>query len=81
MQVTLNIATRFKEWDNVKKRIKKDRWKDWQIGIKENLKNPEFCEVWEEIKKESPSTFSFLTKLEDCEFNCDPAKDKTFKNA
>ncbi len=63
----------------VKKRIRKNRWKDWQDGIKENLRTPAFLEVWAEIKREAPSTFTFLSKLEECEFNCDPAKDERFK--
>jgi hypothetical protein len=63
----------------VKKRVRKNRWKDWQDGIKQHLKNPSFIEVWEEIKKESPLSFTFLTKLEECDFNCDPAKNNKFK--
>ena len=57
-----------------KKRIRKVRWKDWSEGIKENLEKPAFREVWEEVKKEAPSTFSFLTLLEEKGFDCDPAK-------
>jgi hypothetical protein len=57
-----------------KKRICHARWVDWCAGIKENLEKPAFREVWEEIKKESPQTFSFLTQLEGHSFNCDPAK-------
>ena len=57
-----------------KKRICHTRWVDWCAGIKENLEKPAFREVWEEIKKESPQTFSFLTRLEGHSFNCDPAK-------
>lgn len=64
----------------VKKRVRKNRWQDWQDGIKANLKNPAFLEVWEEIKSVSPSTFTFLAKLEKCDFDCDPAKSKHFNN-
>jgi len=42
--------------------------------MKENLEKTAFREVWEEIKKESPETFSFLTQLEEHNFKCDPAK-------
>ena len=57
-----------------KKRICYSRWVDWCAGVKENLEKPAFREVWEEIKKESPQTFSFLTQLEVQSFKCDPAK-------
>ena len=55
-------------------RVKKVRWKDWCDGIRDNLKNPAFREVWEEVKRESPSTFSFLVSLEEKGFDSDPAK-------
>jgi len=57
-----------------KKRISVIRWIDWSSGIKENLEKQAFREVWDEIKKESPQTFSFLSKLEENYFKCDPAK-------
>ena len=57
-----------------KKRIRYSRWVEWCDGIKENLEKPAFREVWEEIKKESPQTFSFLTQLEEHNFKSDPAK-------
>ena len=57
-----------------KKRISNTRWVDWMEGIKDNLEKPAFCEVWEEVKKESKSTFTFLSELGKNKFNCDPAK-------
>ena len=55
-----------------KNRIGESRWKDWREGIKENLEKPAFQTVWEEVKRDAPNTFTFLTKLEDCQFECDP---------
>lgn len=60
-----------------KKRICHSRWVDWCAGMKENLEKIAFREVWEETKKESPQTFSFLTQLEEHSFMCDPAKWKS----
>ncbi len=57
-----------------KKRVSELRWNAWCEGIQGNLKKPVFKEVWEEIKREAPSEFSALTKLEQEDFNCDPAK-------
>jgi len=57
-----------------KKRIRKDTWADWCTGIEANLKKIEFNNVWEEIKQESPHTFTFLEQLEVSGFNGDPAK-------
>jgi len=47
-----------------KKRISKNRWKDWSDGIKDNLKKPAFKEVWDEIKLKAPGTFTSLELLE-----------------
>ncbi len=55
-----------------KKRISKDTWVDWNLGIKSNLRKNAFKEVWDEVKRESPSSFSFLEELEKKEFNSDP---------
>ena len=43
-----------------KKRISKNRWKDWNIGIKENLAKPAFKVVWDEIKGTAPNTVFIL---------------------
>src|SRR3989304_7289824 len=56
-----------------KKRIRKARWNDWSEGIRDNISKPAFKEVWEEIKREAPSTFSSLMQLEKNGFDCDPA--------
>lgn len=56
-----------------KKRITKARWNEWSEGIRDNMYKPAFKEVWEEIKREAPSTFSSLTQLEKNGFDCDPA--------
>ena len=57
-----------------KKRISKNRWKDWNDGIKDNLSKPAFKEVWDEIKEKAPTTFTALDLLEKGEFKIDPAK-------
>lgn len=57
-----------------KKRIRKDSWLDWSAGIKSHLQKIEFQSVWEEIKIESPGTFTFLEKLEQTQYNKDPAQ-------
>ncbi|WP_262966840.1 hypothetical protein [Methylobacter psychrophilus] len=56
-----------------KKRISKNRWKDWNDGIKENLSKPAFKEVWDEIKVAAPSAFTALARLEKSDFNIDPS--------
>lgn len=55
-----------------KKRISKERWIEWNEGIKENIEKPGFKEVWDEVKKEAPSTFSSLNQLERSNFKIDP---------
>ena len=57
-----------------KKRISKNRWKELNDGIKDNLSKPAFKEVWNEIKDEAPTTFTALDLLEKGEFKIDPAK-------
>ena len=57
-----------------KKRISKNRWKEWNDGIKDNLAKPAFKEVWDEIKEKAPTTFTALDLLEKGEFKIDPAK-------
>ena len=57
-----------------KKRISKNRWKEWNDGIKDNLSKPAFREVWNEIKATAPDTFTALERLEKDEFKIDPAK-------
>jgi hypothetical protein len=57
-----------------KKRISKNRWKDWNDGIKDNLAKPAFKEVWDEIKKKAPGTFTALELLEKGGFKIDQAK-------
>ncbi|GHA16313.1 hypothetical protein GCM10008090_27650 [Arenicella chitinivorans] len=57
-----------------KKRIRKDTWVDWCAGIESNLAKLEFEEVWSEVKKEAPQTFTFLERLEKDRFKGDPTK-------
>lgn len=40
-----------------KKRVTKTRWNEWNEGIRDNISKPAFKEVWEEIKRDAPSTF------------------------
>ena len=53
-------------------RISKEKWQSWCSGIKTHLENPAFKEVWEEVKTNSPSSFSFLEQLEKQGFKTDP---------
>jgi len=55
-------------------RVRKGTWRDWCLGIESNLKKVEFNNVWAEIKREAPTTFSFLEQLEKSDFKQDPAK-------
>lgn len=57
-----------------KKRISADRWHEWVGGIEQNIKRKHFSDVWEEVKADSKTTFSFLERLESEEFKTDPAK-------
>ena len=57
-----------------KKRVRKDTWLDWCAGIRSHLGKPAFQKVWSEVKSESPSSFSFLERLELDSFESDPAK-------
>ncbi len=45
------------------KRIRKNSWKDWNDGIRDNLSKPAFKEVWDEIKDATPTAFTALTRL------------------
>jgi hypothetical protein len=57
-----------------KKRISKNRWEDWNVGIKNNLSKPTFKVVWNEIKDNAPNTFTALETLEKHKFEIDPAQ-------
>jgi hypothetical protein len=57
-----------------KKRISKNRWKEWNDGIKDNLAKPAFKQVWDEIKDKAPRAFTALDLLEKGEFKIDPTK-------
>jgi len=57
-----------------KKRVSKNRWKEWNDGIKDNLSKPAFKEVWDEIKDYAPTTFTALDLLEKSKFKIDPSK-------
>jgi hypothetical protein len=55
-----------------KNRITQETWKDWCAGIESHLQKVAFKQVWEEIKAQSPGSFSFLEKLENEGFSIDP---------
>lgn len=65
-------------YQRTKGRISEERWRAWASGIDSNLSRPFFMEVWDEVKENAPSTFSFLERLEKNGFSTDPAK---WKNA
>ncbi len=54
-----------------RKRISKETWKDWSLGIEANLNKIAFQEVWGEVR--SNSSFTFLEQLENSKFKSDPA--------
>lgn len=58
----------------LKKRVRKDTWRDWCTGMEPNLSKPEFEKVWSEVKLEAPQTFTFLERLEKNSFKDDPLK-------
>lgn len=56
-----------------KKRISKDRWNEWALGIRENISRPYIGDVWREVKDSAKGSFSFLERLEQENFESDPA--------
>ncbi len=57
-----------------KNRIRKDTWNDWCSGIESHLQKIAFIQIWEEVKEQSPGSFSFLEKLEKEGFKIDPRR-------
>lgn len=55
-----------------KGRIGTTTWIEWAEGIKSNLEQPTFREVWSEIKAASPEAFKELRELENSQFKQDP---------
>ena len=56
----------------MKCRISTERWQEWRSGIKGNLQRTVFQEVWQEVKRNAPETFTFLERLELEKFESDP---------
>jgi len=56
-----------------KRRVSKARWAEWRSGIKDNLEKPLISGIWCEVKSKVPGSFSFLERLEQNEFESDPA--------
>lgn len=54
-------------------RVSKETWENWQDGIESNLKRPAFRMAWKEIKDRS-DTFQELRRLEQSDFQTDPAE-------
>jgi len=54
-------------------RVSKETWENWQDGIESNLKRPAFRMAWNEIKDRS-DTFQELRRLEQNDFQTDPAE-------
>jgi hypothetical protein len=57
-----------------RKRVRRSTWLFWSDGMRSNLDRPAFRAAWEIIKKEAPGDFSELRKLEESNFEADPAK-------
>ncbi|GAA2665287.1 hypothetical protein GCM10010436_95740 [Paractinoplanes durhamensis] len=54
-------------------RVSKETWENWQAGIESNLNRPAFRMAWNEIKERSNS-FQELRRLEQNDFQTDPAE-------
>jgi len=63
-------------YQRAKKRISKERWHEWALGMELNFSRPFFKQVWSEVKLTTPGFFSFLEALEKEAFKVDPAKIK-----
>lgn len=61
-------------FQRTKNRISEDRWDEWALGIKDNIVRPFINEVWQEVKKSAPGSFSFLERLESEKFESDPTE-------
>ena len=57
-----------------KNRITEETWCDWCSGIEAHLMKPAFKTVWDEVKDQSPGSFSFLERLESEGFKADPRR-------
>lgn len=55
-------------------RVRKETWENWRDGIKSHFSKSAFKSAWEEIKKRSPNSFEELVRLENENFNSDPAQ-------
>jgi hypothetical protein len=49
------------------KRIRRQTWRDWEEGIRQNLGRPAFAEAWSLIAASAPDSFDQLRKI------CPPA--------
>lgn len=63
-------------YQRARKRVSKERWHEWSLGIELNLSRPFFKQVWSEVKESTPGAFSFLEALEKERFKLDPIKIK-----
>ena len=57
-----------------KNRITVLTWRDWCSGMESHLSKPAFKAIWEEVKEQSPGSFSFLERLESDKFLSDPRR-------
>ena len=55
-----------------KNRVTQETWQDWCSGIKAHLEKPTFKAVWNEVREQSPGSFSFLERLVEESFLSDP---------
>ena len=46
-------------------RVRTDTWKRWSLDIWQHMQNPDFIQVWEEIKAANVLTFKHFKMLED----------------
>ena len=57
-----------------KHKITEETWFDWCSGMEAHLQKPAFKTVWDEVKDQSPGSFSFLERLETEGFKVDPRR-------
>jgi len=49
-------------------RVRADTWKRWSLDIWQHMQNPDFIQVWEEIKAANVLTFKHFRMLEDNDY-------------
>jgi len=56
----------------MKNKISHDRRREWESGIRQNIRRPFFAEVLQEVEDDSLETFTYLERLIQEDYNTDP---------